>query len=173
MKTSLFTIALVSMLFVPTSDVAAQARGADRDTANQGGASDAANAEDGAVTTGSVRRSNRMEFDSRLVRGETAGTGAVVLFNRGARRLPELLERRSGFLRPTIEDVMGRRARPGESSDADEAAPTSAEAGANAEAAERAGSEARRPERARRRSRSRAASGGPARSDRPAARGGR
>ena len=60
-----------------------------------------------------LRRSNRMDFDARLVRGETAGTGAVVLFSRGNRRLPNLLERRRGFLRPTVEEVMGSQGRAG------------------------------------------------------------
>lgn len=60
-----------------------------------------------------LRRSNRMDFDARLVRGETAGTGAVVLFSRGNRRLPNLLERRRGFLRPTVEEVMGTQGRAG------------------------------------------------------------
>ena len=63
--------------------------------------------------TRTLRRTNRMDFDARLVRGETAGTGAVVLFSRGNRRLPNLLERRRGFLRATVEEVMGTQARAG------------------------------------------------------------
>lgn len=56
---------------------------------------------------GSLRRSNKMEFDARLVRGETAGTGAVVLFDRGQRELPPLTAKRTGFLRATVEEIYG------------------------------------------------------------------
>jgi len=58
-----------------------------------------------AAPSGSLRRSNKMEFDARLVRGETAGTGAVVLFDRGQRELPSLTEERTGFLDATIREV--------------------------------------------------------------------
>jgi hypothetical protein len=56
-----------------------------------------------------MRRSNRMEFDARLVRGEAAGTGAVILFDRAERPLPTLTERRTRFLRRTVERVFGDR----------------------------------------------------------------
>ena len=63
--------------------------------------------EEGMRTTGNLRRSNRMEFDTRLVRGQTAGAGAVVLFNRGSRPLPPLTGERKGFTRETVRDVLG------------------------------------------------------------------
>jgi hypothetical protein len=56
-----------------------------------------------------MRHSRHMEFDARLVRGETAGTGAVVLFDRGERQLPRLTRLRDRFLRATIEPVLGKR----------------------------------------------------------------
>ncbi|MEM6959069.1 MAG: hypothetical protein AAF645_25535, partial [Myxococcota bacterium] len=65
--------------------------------------------EEGVRTTGSLQRSNRMEFDARLVRGETAGAGAVVLFSRGSRPLPPLTGERRGFSRRTVRDVIGSR----------------------------------------------------------------
>ena len=103
--------------------------------------------EQATTTGGSLRRSGRMEFDSRLVRGETAGTGAVVLFNRGQRRLPELTDRRRSFLAPTVREVYGR-ARSAESSGVEEVAETG-----TADEAEERVEEARRSSRARRRAR--------------------
>jgi len=54
---------------------------------------------------GSVRRSNKMEFDARLIRGETAGSGAVILFDRGHRELPSLTKSRTRFLYQTLEEI--------------------------------------------------------------------
>ena len=54
---------------------------------------------------GSVRRSNKMEFDARLIRGETAGSGAVILFDRGHRELPSLTKSRTRFLNQTLEEI--------------------------------------------------------------------
>ncbi len=70
----------------------------------------AATEQEPAHTTGvSLRRSNHMEFDARLVRGETAGSGAVILFERAARRLPPLTKQRTRFLAATLEPVLGDR----------------------------------------------------------------
>ena len=96
---------------------------------------------------GSLRRSGRMEFDSRLVRGETAGTGAVVLFNRGQRQLPELTDRRSGFLAPTVREIYGNIAVGSQGEDQG-----SAQADSEARNEERV-EEARRSARARRQAR--------------------
>lgn len=60
-------------------------------------------------TSGNVRRSNRMEFDARLVKGEAAGSGAVILFDRGARKLPPLTHKRSRFLDASLRPVLGPR----------------------------------------------------------------
>ncbi|MBN1656633.1 MAG: hypothetical protein JXA30_22870 [Deltaproteobacteria bacterium] len=57
----------------------------------------------------SALRSNRMEFDARLVYGETAGSGAVILFDRGQRDLPPLTRRRKRFLSATTESVFGSK----------------------------------------------------------------
>jgi hypothetical protein len=65
--------------------------------------------DEGGGSGSSLRRSSHMEFDARLVRGETAGSGAVILFDRGHRELPPLIKRRSRFLDDTIEPVLGRR----------------------------------------------------------------
>jgi hypothetical protein len=72
-------------------------------TAGAGDAED----EEVSPTGSSLRRSNRMEFDPRLIRGESAGSGAVILFDRGRRALPPLAQRRRRFLRPTIEAAVG------------------------------------------------------------------
>jgi hypothetical protein len=65
--------------------------------------------EDQASTGGGMRHSRHMEFDARLVRGETAGSGAVVLFDRGDRRLPRLTRLRDSFLHATVEPVLGKQ----------------------------------------------------------------
>lgn len=67
------------------------------------------NEEEQTATGGGMRHSRHMEFDARLVRGETAGSGAVVLFDRGDRRLPRLTRLRDRFLRATVEPVLGKR----------------------------------------------------------------
>jgi hypothetical protein len=56
--------------------------------------------------------SRRLEFDARLVYGETAGSGAVILFERGQRQLPPLTEQRKKFLTATIESVLGKKREP-------------------------------------------------------------
>jgi hypothetical protein len=56
--------------------------------------------------------SRRMEFDARLVYGETAGSGAVILFERGQRQLPPLTEQRTRFLSATTEPVFGKKYEP-------------------------------------------------------------
>lgn len=55
----------------------------------------------------SLRRGNRMEFDARLIRGESAGSGAVFLFERGQRPLPSMINKRKSFLRDTVDSVLG------------------------------------------------------------------
>lgn len=64
---------------------------------------------DQSVTTSSsgMRHSRHMEFDARLIKGETAGSGAVILFDRGTRHLPRLTQRRTEFLDATIKPVLG------------------------------------------------------------------
>lgn len=62
-----------------------------------------------APATGGLRRSNAMSFDTRVIRGETAGKGMIVLFNRGLRDLPALTERRTDFLSGTVNDVLRER----------------------------------------------------------------
>jgi hypothetical protein len=54
-----------------------------------------------------VRRSNRMEFDPRLIKGQSAGSGAVFLYQRTPRPLPSMVERRSTFLRATVQSELG------------------------------------------------------------------
>jgi hypothetical protein len=60
-----------------------------------------------ANPSGATPYAHRMEFDARLVYGETAGSGAVILFDRGLRELPPLTEQRKRFLSATIEPVYG------------------------------------------------------------------
>lgn len=50
--------------------------------------------------------SNRMEFDERLVRGETAA-GAVVLFERKPRQLPALVPQRRSYRDRIVLPVLG------------------------------------------------------------------
>ncbi len=66
-------------------------------------------AEDPAAT--GLRRSNRVEFDARLVRGEKA-SGAVYLFHRAPRRLPALVKLEPDYLDPIVVPVLRRPAQP-------------------------------------------------------------
>lgn len=54
-----------------------------------------------------LRRSNRMEFDARLVKGQTAQSGAVYLFQRAPRRLPPLLKLKQSYLHLIVDPVLG------------------------------------------------------------------
>jgi len=58
---------------------------------------------------GSLQRSNRMEFDARLVRGERAGSGAVFLFQRAPRALPSMVPLRQSYLHDSVSQVLGDR----------------------------------------------------------------
>ncbi len=61
------------------------------------------------AATGSLQRSNRMEFDARLIRGETAGSGAVFIFQRAPRKLPSMVPRRTSYLRDSVDVTLGDR----------------------------------------------------------------
>jgi hypothetical protein len=66
----------------------------------------------GASKKGPVlRRSNRMEFDGRLVKGERA-SGAVYLFQRVPRRLPALLKLKRDQLDRIVMPLLRRSADP-------------------------------------------------------------
>lgn len=64
-------------------------------------------AEEAADT--SVMRSNRMEFDERLVKGQSASSGAVYLFKRVPRHLPGLVPMRRSYRARIVEPVLGER----------------------------------------------------------------
>jgi hypothetical protein len=55
---------------------------------------------------GQLQRSDRMEFDARLIRGERA-SGAVFLFQRTPRKLPSMVERRRTYLEGSIRTTLG------------------------------------------------------------------
>jgi len=57
-----------------------------------------------------LQRSNRMELDARLVRGESARSGAVYLFQRAPRRLPPLVDLHQSWLDEITVPVLGRGA---------------------------------------------------------------
>lgn len=63
--------------------------------------------EEAADTT--VMRSNRMEFDERLVKGQSASSGAVYLFKRVPRHLPGLVPMRRSYRARIVEPVLGER----------------------------------------------------------------
>jgi hypothetical protein len=58
---------------------------------------------------GTLQRSNRMEFDERLIRGQTAASGAVYLFDRAPRELPGLVPLRRSYREEIVEPVLGDR----------------------------------------------------------------
>jgi hypothetical protein len=58
---------------------------------------------------GGMRRSNRMEFDERLVKGQAAKSGAVYLFKRVPRHLPGLVPMRRSYRRRIVLPVLGQQ----------------------------------------------------------------
>lgn len=81
------------------------------DGAEEGKEAAAATTEEGAQSqmSGGLRRGNRMEFDARLIRGETAGSGAVFLFQRAPRPLPSMVPLRTSYLHETVDQRLGQR----------------------------------------------------------------
>ena len=69
-----------------------------------------ASAQDSETTPaeGTLARPNKLEFDERLVKGQTAKSGAVYLFKRVPRQLPGLVgirrSYRSRIVRPVLHD---------------------------------------------------------------------
>ncbi len=59
------------------------------------------------TASATLQRGNRMEFDGRLIRGETAGSGAVFLFQRVPRPLPSMVKTRTSYLSDTVQEVLG------------------------------------------------------------------
>jgi hypothetical protein len=57
----------------------------------------------------SLRRSDRMDFDERLVKGQGVRSGAVYLFKRTPRKLPELVSLRTSYRDRIVEPVLGQR----------------------------------------------------------------
>jgi hypothetical protein len=55
----------------------------------------------------SLRRSNRMELDARLIQGSTPEAGAVYLFQRAPRNLPALVRLRQSYLAEIVTPVLG------------------------------------------------------------------
>lgn len=54
-----------------------------------------------------VQRSNEMEFDARVVKGQRA-EGAVYLFQRAARPLPPLLHYKRNYIGAIVSPIFGR-----------------------------------------------------------------
>lgn len=63
--------------------------------------------DEGGTQEGSLRRSDRMEFDARLVRGQKATSGAVYLFQRAPRALPPLVVLEQSYLDRIVDPVLG------------------------------------------------------------------
>ena len=57
--------------------------------------------------SGGLRRSGRMEFDERLIKGQAAKSGAVYLFKRIPRHLPGLVPMRRSYRARIVEPVLG------------------------------------------------------------------
>jgi len=53
-----------------------------------------------------LQRSDSMEFDARLIRGERS-SGAVFLFKRTPRKLPSMVERRRTYLEGSVRRTLG------------------------------------------------------------------
>ena len=96
-----FLLALVALLFAHP--------GAAQPTSGTSAKSTQSAKEEGGKST--LRRSSRMEFDGRLVKGERAA-GAVYLFQRAPRRLPPLLRLKRDQLDRIVLPVLKRPADP-------------------------------------------------------------
>lgn len=66
-------------------------------------------AEESAPAEPTVLRSDRIEFDERLIRGQSASSGAVYLFKRTPRDLPGLVPVRQSYRRQIVEPVLNNR----------------------------------------------------------------
>jgi hypothetical protein len=73
----------------------------------KGAAGPAPGAAAGDTSMAGMRRSNRMEFDARLVKGERPKAGAVYLFQRAPRRLPPLVKLRQSYLGEIVDPILG------------------------------------------------------------------
>ena len=54
-----------------------------------------------------LQRSNRLEFDARLIQGQLAKSGAIFLFDRAPRALPPLLKLKRSYLDEIVEAELG------------------------------------------------------------------
>ncbi|MBI5526436.1 MAG: hypothetical protein HY897_08875 [Deltaproteobacteria bacterium] len=54
-----------------------------------------------------LQRSNRLEFDARLIQGQLAKSGAIFLFDRAPRPLPPLFKLRRSYLDDIVEPELG------------------------------------------------------------------
>lgn len=75
---------------------------------NGGGGGDAAAGGGGGDAGGGLQRSDRLDFDERLIQGQTARAGAVYLFSRPPRDLPELVKLRRSFRAEISRTVLAR-----------------------------------------------------------------
>lgn len=61
-----------------------------------------------APAPGSFRGPTRIDFDDRLVQGQTNKSGAVVLFSRKATNISSMVKRRKSFRHLTLETIYDR-----------------------------------------------------------------
>lgn len=102
----LFFGALVCVLMCLSTSTAMAQDTEEPEAEVEGTEEGAASGGEGAAGVGSLRRSNRMEFDARLIRGETAGSGAVFLFQRAPRALPSMVPLRQSYLQQSVDNVL-------------------------------------------------------------------
>ncbi len=62
-------------------------------------------AKGGAVDPGALRRGGRVEFDGRLVQGQTAKSGAIYLFARKRSELKSMVEERTNYRKEILRTV--------------------------------------------------------------------
>ncbi len=98
---ALLVFVMLCMMSVP-----ALAQDSGEEGAEASGGDEATTSTEGNAGVGSLRRSNRMEFDARLIRGETAGSGAVFLFQRAPSALPSMVPLRKSYLQQSVDNVL-------------------------------------------------------------------
>jgi hypothetical protein len=66
----------------------------------------------GQVDPGALRRGGRVEFDGRLVQGQTAKSGAIYLFARKKTELKSMVDERSSYRKEVLRTVYPRWSKP-------------------------------------------------------------
>jgi len=68
--------------------------------------------DDSADDTGQIKRGERIEFDERLIQGQTAKAGALYLFDRKPSDLRSMVHERESYRTEMVEQVFPQESKP-------------------------------------------------------------